>query len=113
MSARSKTPPLNIALKDALCGVDGTVACTAGPNAALWGVTGSGTCDAGELPIPFAGPAEARKDHGDAWMSWPVSLTAFCNGLKRTMTSVGSRLVTFLASLTLITRSVYAYTSIS
>jgi len=34
-SARSKTLPLNIALYDALCGVDGTVACTAGPSAAL------------------------------------------------------------------------------
>jgi hypothetical protein len=34
-SARSKTLPLNIALYEALCGVDGTVACTAGPKAAL------------------------------------------------------------------------------
>ena len=33
-SARSKTLPLNIALYDVL-GMDGTVACTAGPNAAL------------------------------------------------------------------------------
>jgi hypothetical protein len=33
-SARSKTLPLNIALYDVL-GIDGTVACTAGPNAAL------------------------------------------------------------------------------
>jgi hypothetical protein len=35
VSARSKTLPLNIAPNDALCGVEGTVACTAGPRAAL------------------------------------------------------------------------------
>lgn len=34
-SARSNTFPLNIALYEALCGVEGTVACTAGPSAAL------------------------------------------------------------------------------
>jgi len=34
-SARSNTLPLNMALYEALCGVDGTVACTAGPSAAL------------------------------------------------------------------------------
>lgn len=47
-SARSKTFPLNIPLYDALCGVDGTVACTAGPSAALAGVIGIGTCDTGD-----------------------------------------------------------------
>lgn len=40
-SALSKTLPLNAALKDALWGVDGTVAWTAGPRAALCGVMGS------------------------------------------------------------------------
>ena len=34
-SARSKTLPLNALANEALCGVDGTVACTAGPRAAL------------------------------------------------------------------------------
>jgi len=34
-SARSNTFPLNIALYEALCGVEGTVAWTAGPRAAL------------------------------------------------------------------------------
>jgi hypothetical protein len=34
-SARSKTLPLNMPLYVALCGVEGTVACTAGPSAAL------------------------------------------------------------------------------
>ena len=34
-SALSKTLPLNMPLNVALCGVDGTVACTAGPSAAL------------------------------------------------------------------------------
>lgn len=34
-SARSKTPPLKAEAKEALCGVEGTVAWTAGPNAAL------------------------------------------------------------------------------
>jgi hypothetical protein len=34
-SARSKTLPLNIAWYDALCEVEGTVACTAGPSDAL------------------------------------------------------------------------------
>lgn len=43
VSARSKTLPLNMPLYVALCGVEGTVACTAGPSAALWGVIGSGT----------------------------------------------------------------------
>ncbi len=39
-SARSKTFPLNALAKDAFCGVDGTVAWTAGPRAALCGVIG-------------------------------------------------------------------------
>src|SRR4051812_41235153 len=43
-SARSKTLPLNIALYAGF-GVDGTVACTAGPNAALWGVIGNAIGD--------------------------------------------------------------------
>jgi hypothetical protein len=42
VSARSKTLPLNTALYEALCGVEGTVAWTAGPSAALWGVIGNG-----------------------------------------------------------------------
>jgi hypothetical protein len=50
-SARSKTLPVNIELYDALCGVDGTVACTAGPSAALWGVIGSGIWEAGDCVV--------------------------------------------------------------
>jgi hypothetical protein len=37
-----------MALYDALCGIDGTVAWTAGPSAALAGVIGMETCDAGD-----------------------------------------------------------------
>ena len=50
-SARSKTLPVNMELYDALCGVDGTVACTAGPSAALWGVIGSGIWEAGDCVV--------------------------------------------------------------
>jgi hypothetical protein len=50
-SARSKTLPVNMELYDALCGVDGTVACTAGPSAALWGVIGSGIWGAGDCVV--------------------------------------------------------------
>jgi hypothetical protein len=39
-SARSNTPPLKALANEALCGV-ATVACTAGPSAADWGVMGS------------------------------------------------------------------------
>lgn len=46
-SARSNTLPLNIALYDEL-GVEGTVAWTAGPKAALWGVIGSDICPTGD-----------------------------------------------------------------
>lgn len=48
-SARSKTLPAKALAKEALCGVDGTVACTAGPRAALWGVMGIDTCVAAEF----------------------------------------------------------------
>ena len=46
-SARSNTLPLNIALYDEL-GVEGTVAWTAGPKAALCGVIGSDICPTGD-----------------------------------------------------------------
>lgn len=45
-SALSNTLLLNSALCDALIGVEGTVACTAGPSAALAGVIGKDICDA-------------------------------------------------------------------
>ena len=51
VSARSKTLPLKMPLYVALCGVEGTVAWTAGPNAALWGVIGSGTWEAGDCRV--------------------------------------------------------------
>ena len=50
-SALSNTLPLNIALYEALCGVEGTVACTAGPSAALWGVIGRGIWEAGDCAV--------------------------------------------------------------
>lgn len=49
-SARSKTLPLNAEANDALCGVDGTVAWTAGPKAALCGVIGMGNGFPGRSP---------------------------------------------------------------
>jgi hypothetical protein len=78
-SARSKTLPLNIALYEALCGVDGTVACTAGPRAALCGVIGSGTWEAGDLTAyeePL-GIGMAKYDQGEFEISEPHNLTAF------------------------------------
>ena len=85
VSALSNTVPTNIELYDPPCGVLGTVACTAGPRAALAGVIGigAGLCnmrpfmftpldellaDIGTLPPPFdnwlllAEPSEAQGD---------------------------------------------------
>lgn len=66
-SARSKTFPWNAAAKELLEGVVGTVACIAGPRAALCGVMGT---DVGDMPrgydCPFIVPEGwNRKCQGD------------------------------------------------
>ena len=102
-SARSKTLPLNIALYDEL-GVEGTVAWTAGPNAALWGVIGSDICPTGDC-TPYTGPLDmlvGLEDQGDCWINCEQYLTSFWRGRSRPITSTqDSKVVTVLASLTL------------
>ena len=61
-SALSKTFPWKAAANELFCGVFGTVACMAGPRAALWGVIGVG--DRGYEPLglcPFCPGSEGRK----------------------------------------------------
>lgn len=70
---------------------------------------GNGTCEAGDCVVyvdPFDDCGAAKKDHGDVCISCPVSLTTFCRGRSRPITSIGSKAVTALASFTLMTRSV-------
>lgn len=62
-SARSNTFPWKADAKELLCGVVGTVACIAGPRAALWGVIGICVGDmacSGYDPEPFPFLPEGR-----------------------------------------------------
>jgi hypothetical protein len=110
-SARSNTLPLNIELYDALWGVDGTVACTAGPNAALAGVIARGVCDPGDcnpycepLTVPLDGFELASRAQGEDWIKVLVSLIGFSRGFSNEIISLVKSSVIGFISFTFETR---------